>query len=252
MAWILHQDEVGTYTELRAVFRRHIDACLLRTSNKIYNMGIDLLYRSNNFHFIWESETWTQWTLQPGAEQPYQPNDCRLQSVSRPDTRQAAWIISQITNRATIEELDFWAYFDPFLRFLYTIGSENAGRMKHVTFSGTVVFHNCRIRRCHPWECGDNLVILLQNHIPFLNALCPLLEKLTIRVWQDWRHATTPGMPATAEEALSPIFENQLRGLPSLRKVELQGWRETDCQGLEFADKTNTWLAEREANRKSD
>ncbi|KAF4633911.1 hypothetical protein G7Y89_g4205 [Cudoniella acicularis] len=49
-----------------------------------------------------------------------------------------------------------WAYYDPFLRFLYTIGPANAAMLKSLIFSGTVKLHTCDEDHCK--RCDLDLV----------------------------------------------------------------------------------------------
>jgi hypothetical protein len=80
------------------------------------------------------------------------------------------------------------------------------------------------------------------------------LEKLTIRAKEDVNydavlHPVDEGMPATRENVLKPIFEKELRGIPSLKKLEVVGNVEWEREGLEFADETIAWLEDRERHR---
>lgn len=56
-------------------------------------------------------------------------------------------------------------------------------------------------------------------------------------------------MPATREDVLRPIFANELRTIPSLKKLEVLRSIEWEREGLEFADKMIEWFENRERER---
>lgn len=62
-------------------------------------------------------------------------------------------------------------------------------------------------------------------------------------------HPVDEGMPATREDVLKPIFEKELRVIPSLNKLEVVGNVEWEREGLEFADETIAWFEDRERHR---
>jgi len=255
---IPRQDDDGAYTEFRDVHRALIDAACLRTNHKIYDTYINFLYSTNNFYFgmtkasvqrspptmLLKGKDFKVW-----RPRPYKPGFDAQGNADR------ALAISQISNQVYIKALSGWAYHDPFLRFLYTIGPKNAARLKHITFSGTVKIHTCRA-----WICGEHLICdddlgsSLRNYIPFIIALCTGLEKLTIRAKEDENidpvfQPLDVGMPATREDVLRPIFEKELRSITSLKKLEAVGRVEWEREGLEFADETIAWFENRERHR---
>lgn len=55
-------------------------------------------------------------------------------------------------------------------------------------------------------------------------------------------HPVDEGMSATREDVLKPIFEKELRGIPSFQKLEVVGNVEWEREGLEFADEIIAWF----------
>jgi hypothetical protein len=107
------------------------------------------------------------------------------------------------------------------------------------------------LKRCQS-TCEADLAPLLRHYIPFIVALYPKVEKVTIRVKKDkksvmWDDKTRTF--AAIEYSLLPIFEKDLRDIASLKEIELHGDRKYDREGLEFVEEINKWLAEREAQR---
>lgn len=132
--------------------------------------------------------------------------------------------ICQIRLDRPVEMLSGWVYFDPFLRFLHTIGVNNAGTLKHLNFTGLVKLHHCSWSECT--RCEQDLVIGLRHYIPFIMSFCTALESLTITCLSDivvLRQRRDPGdpSPATCEEALRPLLENELRQIRTLVNLEV-------------------------------
>ncbi|KAE9370752.1 hypothetical protein N431DRAFT_442549 [Stipitochalara longipes BDJ] len=65
-------------------------------------------------------------------------------------------------------------------------------------------------------------------------------------IYKRLQHPLDQGMPATREDVLRPIFENDLRAIASLKEFEVVGKFEWEKDGLEFADETIEWFKDRE------
>lgn len=109
--------------------------------------------------------------------------------VWRPSARKpalaAGWkarvqnVILQIRGQAHLFRLAGWAYYDHFLRFLYTIGPANAALLKNIELRGVVQLHACGENTCD-YRCRDDIVHSLRLYIPVIKALCTGLEHLVL------------------------------------------------------------------------
>ena len=165
--------------------------------------------------------------------------------------------ICQIQLRRPVEMLLGWVYFDPFLRFLHTIG-KNAALLKHLTFEGVVKIHCCTASKCS--KCDDDLVLSLRLYIPFIIKFCTGLERLTLKFKYDKIREEDPRdpddpRPKTAEEALKPVLENELREFPTLTHLEVvttkcilvgdMDFGHYEDRRVDFAIPTINWFRER-------
>lgn len=138
-----------------------------------------------------------------------------------------------------------WVYYDPFLRFLHSVGPRNAALIRSLSFSGVAQIHHYR----------QDLVNSLYMYMPFVKALCPNLRKLIISASEDDRldaaHPLSNG-PPSAEEALLPFLENELRTLTGLDElvVEYHPSEDTDDNSPTWAIDTQQWVITQSAERK--
>lgn len=224
------RDRDGLFCEMRAVKKPAIDATLLRTCKDFYNNGMNILYGKNRFTFKPNEYSFKEspfTLLGTSTYIQFRPNP------GKPSMRFADWDsevregICQIRLCRPVEMLCGWIYFDPFLRFLHTIGASNAAMLKHLNFTGVVKLHQCGWTECS--KCEQDLLIGLELYIPFIIQFCTGLESLSINCLSDravWgygshgRHPQDPS-PATCEEALQPLLENELLQIQTLVNLEV-------------------------------
>lgn len=180
------EDEDGRLIVLRQVHEAELDACILRVCRSFKNIGANLLYRRNLYTFGMNNGT------QHGS-----PPTWIGKGIWRPPPRKPSFKdrkhsatsfynrinrgITDIRKRVAIKNLAGWVFHDPFLRFLYTIGTENSALIRTLAFSGNVQCHRCE--RGH--FCDDCIFESLRVYIPFINELCPSVHKLTLAVLGD-------------------------------------------------------------------
>ncbi|KAG0645690.1 hypothetical protein D0Z07_8632 [Hyphodiscus hymeniophilus] len=223
------RDEFGPYTELRRILRKDLDATGLRTNRYFNEAGTKLLYGNNQFLFHMGNPGWHSsppTLLEDGTRRLRGPADMAP---------------------GTPRSLEGWAYFDPFLRFLYAIGRKNASYIKNLTFVGDAKIHCCLTCECK--GCDDDLVGSVRVYIPFLIQLCTNLESLTLVVFEDITfkrkpHDLVDGRAHNTEQAVLPLLE-EIRSIPSLKKLKVLLHAGSDVADADFAAPTVQWLAER-------
>jgi len=197
-------------------------------------MGNKILYGGNELYFRMSNPGCIQSPPSLMARGVYRPNANKPEN-SEDWKDQVDKIITQIENQVPLCALTGWAYYDPFLRFLYTIGSNNARHIKSLKFEGTIKLHLCSVDCLGSEACDDDLVWSLQLYIPFIQKFCTAVEKLTLCVDEDVQLATNmhlypPGHPLTYEEALLPLLCNGIREIESLKEIAIihGGWSPED------------------------
>lgn len=252
-------DTNGNFKELRFVKRRAIDASFLRSCSTIYKDGLGLLY-NNTFYFP---------MMDPRFDaSPPSMLSTRSSKVYRPSARKPTledeWpkmvqkVINQIRGQGHLFSLPGWAYYDHFLRFLFTIGPANAALLKKIEFSGVVRLHTCGEDTCHRL-CPDDIVHSLYFYIPVIMALCPSLEQLILYAEEDDlanlqaisngdTETETSGATPT-ERALMPLLKNELRQISSLTKLDVFRSNENK-DPYEWALPAMHWFAERTRKRR--
>jgi hypothetical protein len=265
-------DSNGSFFELRLIERRAIDASLLRACSEFYKIGSGLLY-GNTFYFQLST---------PGYEDSppsmvnrkqliWRPNPHKPSMNDRRRDKKVQKVIAEIRAQAHLLKLSGWAYYDPFLRFLYAIGPVNAALLKKVELCGVVRLHHCTRANCER-PCTDDLVHCLHLYIPIIKAVCIGLHKLILYAEEDVNgdhqlilqqdtdqdsdegedgasnideHFVTP-----TEVALRPLLENELRQVQSLRKIEV--FRSRESHDLyEWAIPAMHWFDDRNRQRKA-
>jgi hypothetical protein len=178
------------------------------------------------------------------------PNPAKPRPASDPQTLQTIQTgISEIQNQIDYTSLSGWVYYDPFLRFLHSIGPKKFSLIKSLKFSGTVKLHICGGDRCNS-KCADDLVASLEIYIPIINNLLPNLAKMTINAAKDklpGPHSFWTGEPLpTFEERFLNLLEKDIRTISSLKVLEV-----LDAEGekLSFAEPTMMRFKERAAKR---
>lgn len=125
-------------------------------------------------------------------------------------------VISQMQRPVPARELKGWAYFDPLLRFLFTIHQRNASLLKTFEVSGE--YSNCdthdhrSFNRCG--SCYKSLDAIIFPYIQVINKLCPGLQKLVLKVSTE---RLTWADENGREEA---VFKPQISHLKKLKTVK--------------------------------
>lgn len=247
LAFFPKQDEHGPYTEVCEVKRPAIDATALRVNKHFFATGNKMLYSKNTFdfylpignHYHSPSSTYDgKRRHRPNPEKPYFDNFEDLTN-DRIFTRGIRSIQEQVPE----QKLPGWIYYDSFLRFLHNIGPTNASYIKSLKFRGIAILHTCPADdNCE--DCEQNLVSNLRVYIPFFKIFCPNLRKLFITVWPDiHQDAGQNGNPATSEEAMLPLLENELRTITSLNGLIVEEIVDGD-EDHEFLSKSAYWATE--------
>ncbi|KAE9370754.1 hypothetical protein N431DRAFT_468776 [Stipitochalara longipes BDJ] len=248
MVWAPRQDADGPYTEILRVYRKPIDASFLRTSKALWEMGNKILYGGNEFYFRMNNPSclWSPPSLMARGK-VYRPNAYKPEKWE--DWKdQVDKIITQIENQVPLRGLTGWAYYDPFLRFLYTIGPENARLLKSLRFEGNIKLHLCAVDcTARSRICDDDLVWSLHLYIPFILKFCPAVEKLTLFVEEDVRSVTNMQLypvdhPLTYQAALLPLLCNEIREIGALKEIAILTGDDMD---LDFVEPAVHWFKER-------
>jgi len=197
-------------------------------------MGNKILYRGNELYFSMNNPGCLQSPPSLMAKGVYRPN------ANKPEKwedwkDQVDKTITQIENQVPLRALTGWAYYDPFLRFLYTIGPKKARLLKSLKFEGRIKLHLCEMD-CRAREaCDDDLVWSLRLYIPFIQKFCTAVEKLTLYVDEDALSATNiqfypPDHPLKNQEALLPLLCNDIREIETLKEIAILpgGWYPED------------------------
>ncbi|TGO21896.1 hypothetical protein BPAE_0195g00180 [Botrytis paeoniae] len=81
---------------------------------------------------------------------------------------------------STVDRMS-WLYYDPFLRFLHTIGLENAALLKTVQFTGVARTTANHLLRGHTASlASDDIRLNLQTYVKFINQFCQLKTVKTL------------------------------------------------------------------------
>jgi hypothetical protein len=157
-------------------------------------------------------------------------------------------VLRQFEHHALLRALRGWAYYDPLLRFLYTVDLENCARLKAIKFAGKIKLYTCRSDICGP--CDDGVVGSIRLYIPFIKKFCTGLEKLTISVEEDkliqnspW--VVDPNGPQTSEEALAWHIYSDIREIQSLKELMVLDGSFDDEPPIDDAEDAVKWFKER-------
>ena len=250
---VARQDNDGAYTELRRLYRAAIDATCLRACKTFNAVGSELLYGKNEFHFEMVNTSFyasPPSLLHPEQERKWRPDPCKPTSNKNRRIKQG---IKKIQESVKITHLPGWIYYDHFLRFLWTIGPTNASMIKSLQFDGMVKLHRCSEDYCYVDGCRDGLIQSLGIYIPFIIALCPNLERITIYAQEDTDFKSHPQYlrgegPMNRDEALGPFLEENMRKIPGLKNLEVFDALES-MEPLTCAEPVRTWLKDRTKQR---
>jgi hypothetical protein len=124
--------------------------------------------------------------------------------------------------RESDDYLEDWIYCDPFLRFLRTVGPQNAASLKSVCFDGKMMEHGSKDPLvCESEYRGRCLRYYLKLYGPFVQRHCPGITKLILRLENRGSEAMTP---KKIEQDLVMILRSEIAYFPSLRGLEVKGW----------------------------
>ncbi|KAG9230722.1 hypothetical protein BJ875DRAFT_545950 [Amylocarpus encephaloides] len=228
-SWRKRCDAHGSYFIQRKVRTPALDGTILRTCKVLDDIGSPIMYGYNNFSFkmVRKHDHNCRWHLINGK--PYRPDPRKPQAAN--------WVgeikegLNQIQHNRPITMLQGWLYFDPFLRWLHSIGMQRAQSVRHLTFNGMVKIHRCQESPCGG-NCDDDLVLSIHLYFPFIRTFFTDLRKITIVFEHDYMflrnpHPLRPDQPATSEEALRRLYQKSLSKIPSLRQLEiLETWND--------------------------
>ncbi len=259
-------DKQGEYLEYRRIILPEIDASCLRVHSKLREYGARILYSSNTFAFSMVNRHLEHCP-------PYLLNKVYRPSHQKPNTNCPTILsamghicdghrfVQQDRLRIIFDHLHGWAYFDPFLRFLYTIQPQNAASIKTLSFDGDVQRHN----QCSSTSCLktgvcllDDLVMSLGLYILFIRKFCANLEKLIIVACDDYRVKTcrhrdhqNKSLPKSMKETLLPLLENEVRSIRSLRELEviIKEEKKEEMDDFDFVQETMDWFKGRTAKQ---
>jgi hypothetical protein len=248
------QDANGPYTAIHRIYRKPIDSSFLRTSEEIHRIGNKILYGGNDFFFPMSNPSLHRSPPSLLAKRKVWRPSPHKPSIHGDWKTQVAQVITQVERNVPICVLRGWAYYDPFLRFLYTIGPKNAALLKSLKFSGRVKLHLCEIDCGDGFrQCDDDLILSIRLYIPFIKKFCTGLEKLTLYVERDdvpiLNMAFYPeDTPLTEEEAMMPLLEKDVRDISTLKEIAvLRGGYDLvkNNWNLDFVEPAMQWFKER-------
>ncbi|KAF7881895.1 uncharacterized protein EAF02_006583 [Botrytis sinoallii] len=150
------------YVELTRVLRPLIDATCLRSCKYIWKLGSQMLYADNAYSFKMNGTEITDCPPslifeggdyhRPSPEKPTLSQEGISDGSTDKDLSAREYeskierVINQLERRVPILELEGWAYYDPFIRFLYTIGPQNRASIRTLRFTGAPKTH---VREAH-------------------------------------------------------------------------------------------------------
>ncbi|TGO54117.1 hypothetical protein BCON_0112g00110 [Botryotinia convoluta] len=189
------------YVELTRVLRPLIDATYLRTCKQIWELGSQILYADNAYNFkttgngikiydsppsfIFEGSNY-HW---PSPDKPtlsqegiYDGSMVKKLSARQYNSK-VERVMNQIERGVPILKLEGCAYYDPFLRYLYTIRPQSRASIRTLRFTGAPKPHVREAQGCH---ChGVDLLLNMRIYIPFINRFCAGIKKLVLDMDMD-------------------------------------------------------------------
>lgn len=283
MGFFQQHDEHGSYQLIASITKATIDATICRVSC-FDKMATKMLYSENMICFGINGVNHRRMCppsmlqdgnlYEPSAWKPYEDSD-RNRSLTTNHGEQKTWeeyieyCIDQLKAskmNGEIPLLEGWMYYDPFLRFIFTIGPKKAALIKKICIKGNLKKHSCGRGTCSS-RCTEDIAKCIKLYIPFFQACLPSLEHLVIlasgdRVREEhWDHDEQveaarnqfPGAPGVIERAFRPLLEGDLRLVQSLKVIEMLDVGDEQRKGLrapwEWAKDSIEWFANRHANR---
>ncbi|KAF7881348.1 uncharacterized protein EAF01_011859 [Botrytis porri] len=124
--------------------------------------------------------------------------------------------ISQIQDSSTVDRMS-WLYYDPFLRFLHTIGLKNAAFLKTLQFTGEVrTTANQLPGGQTPSLPSDDIRLNLQIYVKFINQFCPNVQQITLNIQPEKGRDDSFGLD------LSPLLGDHIRKLKTVKTLILR------------------------------
>ncbi|KAF8850569.1 hypothetical protein BDZ45DRAFT_769605 [Acephala macrosclerotiorum] len=236
-------DKDGSYHEIREIYRMEIDATCMRTCKKFYKDGLELLYSKNSFLFEMancstEHSRPSCFWVGPGTKLKRVPSRAGpLYHPLHENVPDIESVFTSIASRSPVEDLPDYVYFDPFLRFIYSIGPTTAALIKTLKFDGLVKLHKCRAKECR--KCGEDLVSSLVLYAPFIRKFCTGVENLVVVIDKDVKATELPKNGKTGEVILKEKHEQALelllevvRGITTLKElIVLEENRNANARG---------------------
>ncbi|CAG8981363.1 hypothetical protein HYALB_00013787 [Hymenoscyphus albidus] len=234
---VRRHDEKGTYFEKRLIKRFTIDATCLRTCKKLYEEGSGILYGGNIFRFEMANSLFTY------SSRPVVGSSGVIfhTSATKPGPESIRGVVkdgmSRIPHNHPWRMLPGWLFYDPFLRFLYTIRPRNAALIKHLEFDGIVKGHTCVNCKC----CDHDLIRSMRIYVNFMARFCTGLIKLNILACSDSRlndgfivsedlsvanpnnlPIVPPWRPTNIKDGLTKLFEQSISRITTLQKINIR------------------------------
>ncbi|KAM0145934.1 hypothetical protein ACHAQE_011002 [Botrytis cinerea] len=227
-------DEAGPYIQMRNILRPMIDASCLRACKVFNGYGTEMLYRHNNFTFVIPTYRYPRTFMMYDQDGPRSSSttpkpDRHIDTVGalqpyREWLAEVKNVVSQVKQSVSDKDLAGWAYQDPFVRFLYAIGPENAKLIKTLQFSGTLKSHHCGPENTRHRNCGEGFMLNFLIYLQFIRELCPRLEKLVLNIAPDVhrRYDKNEALRwSSFRQTITPLLETHLRKLETVKTLVL-------------------------------
>lgn len=238
---------------------RFIDASCLRVCKDFYNLCSALLYRDNSFTFTTYRSNIQSWGVESVCMVDKDKPRKRYQDAKfgKPNpsflslndwNHEIGKGISQIQDPSTVDRMS-WLYYDPFLRFLQTIGLKNAALLKTFQFTGMIrTTANPLIGGHDASPPPDDIRISLQIYVKFINQFCPGIQQITLNIHPE------EGKDGKFEADLFPFLGDHIRELKTVKTLILRtidGSEPDKYVPMKFSLATETmqWFTERAARR---
>jgi hypothetical protein len=133
---------------------------------------------------------------------------------------------------ALAAHLEAWMHFDPFMRFILTIGAEKAFHIKSICIEGNIRNHHCDEGICQH-GCSEDIGPCIRLYGPLMQEFLPKLQHFIILAEPDCvdrsklrpleRYKEDIAFISTnqVERALDTLLLRDLRTLPSLQRLEV-------------------------------
>ncbi|KAF7899513.1 hypothetical protein EAF00_003849 [Botryotinia globosa] len=217
------------YVELTRVLRPIIDATCFRTCKQIWDLGSQILYADNAYSFKMKGDGMKLYDSPPSLLSEdgnyHWPNPDKPilshegisddSALARQYNSKIKHVMNQIERGVPVLKLKGWAYYDPFLRFLYTIGPQSRASIRTLRFTGAPKTHVREAQGCH---ChGVDLLHNLRTYIPFINKFCTSVIKLVLDM--DMDVCATMSSLENAVRSFDEVLIPFLSELEKLQKV---------------------------------